>query len=630
MKDFNNQSHIMKHRILLPVLAALAIAGCTRNLYGVLPSDDGDYKPLVKTAFTRGVNLASCFDVSKGNDASNIWMGYINDETFQHLVEMGMDVVRVPMTLGRFAGPASSDYKLQDAFWKNLDILLDLGDKYGITVIIDNHQGGYVAAYPDDHAEGFMKSVWRQIATHCKDRSSKVVYELQNEPDGDWWKDHWHELQGQLIEEIRKVDTSHSIIVTANPGRSMSELPEYEDDNLIYTFHFYSPMVFTHQGASWTDLKNIGGKVPYPWNDKFDGEALAGNVSNTTYKKNLLDYAYLGTELSVQQEMDNIITEARRRNVRLFMGEFGVIGQFETTKGAPAEDRCRWHEFVRKYAEQNGISWTVWKYSGDFGLFNVERNPKFNRDLNLDLIKALGFQIPPVYQGGDDDESGYTKMVLYDDAFGKGLKVLDPSKLTYLTIPCKDNPAVGENCIKWDITKNWADIYFSFLSGEEDLTRFNLHKTSIRFRFRAEMKNAKSMAWSIWFRNDKTKFKEPSEQQNWVAAYRITSANVKTDGEWCEVKIPLSDFDYIQSDGAPYESSKGHFSWAKVQLIRFTPENFSGPIGATFYVDDVMIVGPLDPDWTPENPDPGKDNPDSGKDKGGTIEDFKTLPEVEF
>ena len=75
-----NMNRILK--ITLPLLALLAFAGCTRNFYGVKPSAPGSGDELVKTGFTRGVNLSSCFDVSEGSDADNIWMGYINDDTF--------------------------------------------------------------------------------------------------------------------------------------------------------------------------------------------------------------------------------------------------------------------------------------------------------------------------------------------------------------------------------------------------------------------------------------------------------------------------------------------------------------------------------------------------------------------
>lgn len=52
-------------KIILPFLALIALIGCTRNLYGVKPSAPGSEEQMVKTVFTRGVNLASCFDVSE-------------------------------------------------------------------------------------------------------------------------------------------------------------------------------------------------------------------------------------------------------------------------------------------------------------------------------------------------------------------------------------------------------------------------------------------------------------------------------------------------------------------------------------------------------------------------------------
>lgn len=644
-------------KIILPLLALIALIGCTRNFYGVKPSAPGSEEQIVKTVFTRGVNLATCFDVSEGSDANNIWMGYINDDTFQHLTELGIDVVRVPMTFGRFVEPTSGTaYKLQDKFLSRLDELLDLGEKWGITVIVDNHQWGYVKQYPDDHAEGFMKSVWRQVAEHCKNRSGKVVYELQNEPDGDWWKDHWHELQGKLIEEIRKIDDKHAIIVCANPYHSLSELPEYEDDNLIYTFHFYTPMVFTHQGGTsgnWTHLYAIGGQVPFPWNDKFDGDKLASQITNAGYKEALQNYSYLGTENAIYQAMDKSIAEARRRGVPLFMGEFGAIGAFANNRGSSNADRCYWHECVRKYAELNGVSWTLWTYSKEFGLFNTDGPIKFDRDLNLDLVNALGLTVPPSYRDDpDEDESSYAKVVLYDDDWGESVTPFGADgKATHLTIPCFDSPAVGSNCIKWDVKGTWQYLTFQFKSKCEDLTKFNLRKTSIRFRFKADLRTAKSVGWSIWCVNNKDSFTDPAEQHNWVMRYGVTAANAKPDGEWHEVKIPLKDFDYRSCEcGKPYTPSEGHFTWAKMKEIEFGTFDSDASAGAVFYLDEVVIMGPLDPNWKPGGEDPDPDpkpepdpdpkpdpDPDPKPDpdptpgqNSGMINDLNILPSVDY
>jgi len=37
------------------------------------------------------------------------------------------------------------------------------------------------------------------------------------------------------------------------------------DEKLWYTFHFYEPYIFTHQGAGWTKEKNFLEGLPYPY-----------------------------------------------------------------------------------------------------------------------------------------------------------------------------------------------------------------------------------------------------------------------------------------------------------------------------------------------------------------------------
>lgn len=43
-------------------------------------------------------------------------------------------------------------------------------------------------------------------------------------------------------------------------------MPVYEDDKLLYTFHFYDPFVFTHQGATWVSPSMAPlANVPFPY-----------------------------------------------------------------------------------------------------------------------------------------------------------------------------------------------------------------------------------------------------------------------------------------------------------------------------------------------------------------------------
>lgn len=597
------QKRYMKRKLYsILVLVAILLLGqsCRDNLYDVQyepnPEDvDGD---IVPTNFTRGVNLAGCFDVGDQSDATNIWHVHTNAESFANLRSLGCDVARVPMNLDRFVKKGAENYELQDEFWAKLDDLLDNGENNGITVIIDNHAWNLTSKYPEDHAEGFMKSVWRQIASHCKNRSEKVVYELKNEPDGTWWREHWPELQGELIKVIREIDPNHAIIVAPAPYHYLSELPEYEDDNLIYTTHFYAPFIFTHQGAGWNGLGKMGGKVTFPYDSSKPIDPSL--VTRDEYKAQIASYVYDGTESAVIAALDKEINMIKRRNAKLFVGEFGTLG----FTGMSNEERCLWHRIVREHLEKNDVSWTVWSYATSFGIFNTENaNMKFNRDLNLDMVKALGLTVPSGY--GEEDETGYETLMIYDDNWGSKITPIIPAPghWDHLTIPWKEKPATGTNCIKWSVAGAWSYCVFSFKDACENLSKFDVEKTTLRFKFRAKMDDAEKLNFGIWFVNNKEKFTKEEDKHNWVKQYGFTKNNALPDGEWHDVRIPLSEFTCRMAEDANIES-EGHFTWQKMKEIQFSTFFSETCAGVDFYLDDVRIVGPtvegpIDPEPEP-------------------------------
>ena len=67
--------------------------------------------------------------------------------------------------------------------------------------------------------------------------------------------------------------------------------------------------------------------------------------------------------------------------------EFGVY-----RKAAKPEDRAAWISDVRTTLEKYGIGWTMWDYSGGFGVVT-----KANGQIHPDelTIKALGRKYPP-------------------------------------------------------------------------------------------------------------------------------------------------------------------------------------------------------------------------------------------
>ncbi len=338
--------------------------------------------------FTKGVNLAGCYEVGAEQNANDIWMGHINDRHFSFLASIGVDVVRIPMQFGYFVENTST-YKFQQSFFDRLDETIDLAEKYGMHIIVDNHIWEWYDK--QSNPEAALKAVWLQVAEHCKNRSTKVVYELFNEPDGTYWHEHWHDVQGKVLEAVRTVDTKHTVIVTPTNYKTIADMPEYADDNIIYTSHFYEPFVFSHQGGSWTRLRTIGGMLSFPYNPATDDIAAAvqkvKDIDVSSPEIAWVEaYPTTGTVENVQSLLKKDIDEVARRGSKLFIGEFGA------TKFPASESRCNWLRTVANYCRQNGAAYTVWTYAGDFGMFTTDAlDLNLPGDLDVNVAAALGF-----------------------------------------------------------------------------------------------------------------------------------------------------------------------------------------------------------------------------------------------
>ena len=79
-----------------------------------------------------------------------------------------------------------------------------------------------------------------------------LFFELYNEPPH-MSPDIWKNASQDMIKAIRKIDKNRTLIVGASNYNSIYELSRstpLDDNNIIYTFHFYEPFFFTHQGAA--------------------------------------------------------------------------------------------------------------------------------------------------------------------------------------------------------------------------------------------------------------------------------------------------------------------------------------------------------------------------------------------
>ena len=225
-----------------------------------------------KLPFTKGVNLANYFEYWGGQPGALPPMNKYDEVDFVCLKSMGVDVIRLPISFDILTDDEFGAGKIYEPVLKKLDEVCDWAEKNQIYLIIDNHNNQKFDKQGKqndfDILEAQLNSVWSQIAPRYANRSDYIIYEIMNEPNG-LSASKWYKLQQKLIDVIRTHDTKHSIVVSGINWSNITELTNlkpYNDENLIYTFHFYEPMLFTHQGAAWVGkgMANTS-DIPFPY-----------------------------------------------------------------------------------------------------------------------------------------------------------------------------------------------------------------------------------------------------------------------------------------------------------------------------------------------------------------------------
>lgn len=340
---------------------------------------------LAQAPFSRGVNLPEWFQT---DNARQLQFTKYTKQDFINIKSLGCDVIRLPINMNYMTSGAPN-YKFDPLFITLLDSVISWSESLKLYLVLDNHS--FDPASSSDGGVGpKLIKVWAQMAAHCKDRSKYLMYEILNEPHDISTRD-WGVIQQNVINTIRVEDTKHTIIVGGSNFNHYSELknlPVFADTNLIYTFHFYDPFLFSHQGAKWTGMSSIS-SVPFPYNATKMPDLKASLNKNAWLDSLINNYNVDGTLDKVKSLIDEAVNFRKARNVKIFCGEFGAY-----IPHSDNADRVYWHDVVRKYLEEKGIPWTIWDYQGGFGLMNANTAGVFDYDLNIPLLQALGLNVP--------------------------------------------------------------------------------------------------------------------------------------------------------------------------------------------------------------------------------------------
>lgn len=338
----------------------------------------------------RGVALSRWFEASAGAPVSAAELRALRAAGFDH-VRIPVDPVSLGWSPQR--GPTLDDARLRAA--------IDAALAAGLDAIVDLHpreQTKQAIERGGEWADGYV-ALWKALATKWKALpAQRVAFELYNEPGFYGWTGGlaWSRYQQRLVAAVRGVDRERVLIVSGRKGGSLEglvELAPLEDDKLVYSFHYYLPYVFTHQGASWMrgDEWTTAGhwrSVRYP--AKAAQARLPhtdGGVGRDRARAEIADYFRDGWDRErIAAQWKPLREWAARHKVRVHCGEFGTIRE-----GVDPASRYRWIGDVRALAEAEGWGWSVWNYADDFGLTGNSNTSGAPRGaLEPAALRALG------------------------------------------------------------------------------------------------------------------------------------------------------------------------------------------------------------------------------------------------
>ena len=339
------------------------------------------------TGFKKGVNLGGWLSQCDNNDYSEKHFSeFITEKDLDVIKGWGLDHVRLPFDYNVIM--TDSGEFIESGF-KYIDFCVDECEKRGLNVVLDLHKtAGFVFDNLDcfdffDSAELqelFIK-LWREM-THRYGNRKNVVFELLNEVTDEAVAGKWNVIVEKAVGEIRKLNKDIRIIVGGifnNSIYGMTLLEKPCAENMVFTFHCYDPLIFTHQKAYWVAEMPSDFELPYPIPESEMYRRTVGLLGER--KDNTLDKD--NNEMISSAYFERLFAEACRiaeqNNVPLYCGEYGVIDR------ADPECTVRWFEDIHAAFEKMGIAHAAWTYKEkDFGISGEHYN-----NVRDELIKLL-------------------------------------------------------------------------------------------------------------------------------------------------------------------------------------------------------------------------------------------------
>ena len=300
---------------------------------------------LKEKGFLKGINLGGW--MSQCDYSEDRLNNFIKEEDIAKIASWKMDHVRIPVDYNvleedtgvyKADGFAHVDRAIAWCRKYNLNVVLDLHKTAGFSFDIDEKESGF---FDNEKLQERFYLLWEEISRHYGDNPEHIAFELLNEVTEPSYIDAWNRISNECIRRIRAIAPDTIILVGSyynNSAVAVKDLAAPYDDKVLYNFHCYEPLKFTHQGAPWlAHFLNV--------EERF------------SFEESGVDDRYF-IELFA-----SAIDAAKKNNTELYCGEYGVIDV------VPSEDTVKWYQAIHRVLDTYGIARAAWSYKEmNFGI----------------------------------------------------------------------------------------------------------------------------------------------------------------------------------------------------------------------------------------------------------------------
>lgn len=299
---------------------------------------------------------------------------FITEQDFKTVADWGMDHIRIPADYNIFQ---NEDLSFKEDGFARIENCINLCKKYNLNMILDLHKTLGFSFDIEEKEVGFFNNekyqenfynLWCEFTRRFSKYEDMLAFELLNEVTDYEFKDSWNGIASECIRRIRKISPTIKILVGGYFNNAVSAVKDIDvpiDDNIVFNFHCYEPLIFTHQGAYWIESMDTNFRLPYNTTFKQINELTKSHIS-----KEGLDYSFMDPSEKIgpnyfETIFAQAIKTAEEKGVALYCGEYGVIEYC-----SPVDTRD-WYVDINSVLNKYGIGHALWSYKEmDFDFVN--------------------------------------------------------------------------------------------------------------------------------------------------------------------------------------------------------------------------------------------------------------------